>query len=163
MRLNKYLFPLLIAMLFINALWGHDIHISRCKAKVSGHKFSGKLTFFKDDFMTALEKWHGKSLVGFSNEAFDQLKIDYLKANFSAIANKNITLKLVLTGHKEDKKSIWFRFKFECETEIKSLKIIQTTLFEPFPQQVNMMHVHAENREYHYAFSTTSQAWQVQF
>lgn len=163
MRLQNYLSLLLAAALFINALWAHDIHISRCQSAVSGQVFGGKLTFFKDDFMAALAKWHGKSLDGLPDTAFDRLKAAYLATHFSVIVNENTALKLALTDHGEDKQSIWFHFKFESQTEITALKIGQSALFEPFPDQVNIMHVHASGQEYHHVFSAASREWHVQF
>ena len=134
--------PLLFALwvcLFSGMMFGHDIHISYGTATLSEKTLSVKVTFYKDDFMTALKNWRGSALQGLSDKDFDQLKRDYLRHHFEVFANDHQQLQLHIETHNEDAQSIWFQLRFRAAAPIDRLTLRYRALTDEFSNQMNLL------------------------
>ena len=147
MIIAVYLLNILLNLSFTGSNLIHSIHISFGKVEISSTHVSGKINFYKDDFMKALKKLNGGNLNGLDNEEYDKLKYRYISQFFTVRVNENDYLKLIITDNQEDDSSIWFSFRFTSEKHIDAITIVCTALFEIYNDQMNMFVFSIENRE----------------
>jgi len=147
MIIAVYLLNVLLSLSFTGSNLIHDIHISFGKAEIFSTHVSGKINFYKDDFMKALKKLNDGSLNGLNDKEYDKLKYRYLSRFFTVQVNENDYLKLIITDNREDNSSIWFSFRFTSEKHIDDITIVCTALFEIYNDQMNMFLFSIENRE----------------
>jgi len=159
MRLLKhYLFTLALLAGWL-PLTAHDIHISYGEARAGEGEFSGRVSFYKDDFLKALANRLGGGREG----NFVQLAGEYLQEHFTVTASRNGQLSLTITEFGEDGASIWFRFKFSCGEKTASLTIRHTALLEEFSDQMNLLTVHAGEDSRSLIFSKSSPEKTLEF
>ncbi len=144
-------------------LYGHDIHISYGKAKLSEKNLSVKVTFYKDDFMQALQNWRGRSLQGLSNNDFDQLKLDYLRRHFEVFINDNQQLQLSIETHNEDEQSIWFELHFQASTQINALTLKYRVLTAEFSNQMNLLTIQKTQKKKNLIFKSGQTEQTIRF
>ena len=147
MIIAVYLLNILFNLSFTGSNLIHGIHISFGKAEITSTHVSGKINFYKDDFMKALKKLNYGNLDGLNKKEYDKLKYRYLNRFFTIQVNENNYLKLIITDNQEDDSSIWFSFRFTSEKHIYSITIVCTALFELYNDQMNMFVFSIENRE----------------
>ncbi len=147
MIIAVYILNVLLNLSFTGSNLIHGIHISFGKAEISSTHISGKINFYKDDFMKALKKLNDGNLNGLNNKEYDKLKYRYLSRFFTVQVNENDFLKLIITDNQEDESSIWFSFRFTSEKHIDAITIVCTALFELYTDQMNMFVFSIENRE----------------
>jgi len=147
MIIAVYILNVLLNLSFTGSNLIHGIHISFGKAEIFSTHISGKINFYKDDFMKALKKLNDGNLNGLNNKEYDKLKYRYLSRYFTVQVNENDFLKLIITDNQEDESSIWFSFRFTSEKHIDAITIVCTALFELYTDQMNMFVFSIENRE----------------
>lgn len=151
--LKPYLFTLAL-LLGWQPLPAHDIHISYGEARLGTFEFSGRVSFYKDDFLKALAKWRGSSQALSAGE-FAQSARAYLQAHLAA-ADRGRPLSLTVSEFEEDAASLWFYFQFTSAEKIASLTIRHSALLEEFGDQMNLLTVHTGEDSQSLIFSKSS-------
>lgn len=129
------LFSTLIAVWFVAAVsrleGRHDIHIGYCRAVVLPTVVSGKITYYKDDFLAALrqhqEKHQLKSLDFYS----------YLSQHLQ-LQEGGKPIPLIVDQYGEDESTIWFTFKFYFKHSSRTLTLVHTSLADLHSDQLNI-------------------------
>jgi hypothetical protein len=140
----------------------HDVHISYCKAEVTGTTWSAKVTYYKDDFMKALRAWRGSEIAGLPAAELKRLYAGYLESHFRLMSNNAvIPWKWIFKG--EDGTSIWFELRAEPATRVGSATIEHTALFKEYGDQMNLMLLKASGKEYNFIFTSSKPSASVAF
>lgn len=124
----------------------HAIHLSFGRAEISNKTIDGEISFYKDDFFTALRRHYGKNLTGLKRDQYSKLKYEYLNKHFNVKADGSF-LKLLLTGNNEDESLIKFEFRFETNAQINKIIIKHNSLISEFSDQMNLLNILTFNGE----------------
>lgn len=125
----------------------HNIHIGLANIVVEENTVSGKIIFYKDDFLKSLKKLNNNSLMKLNADRYDELKHRHMQKFLKAVANNKEKLLLIPTGNGENETSVWLTFKCLAREKIDSLKITWTALFELFDDQMNILNIKTGNDE----------------
>lgn len=139
----------------------HSIHISYGEAIVSGNEMSGKITFYKDDFMKALKKLNSNSLRNLTDKQFDEMKLKYLRDHLAVYADGR-ELTLTITHNNENESSIWFNFKFTYAGEINTIEIKNNSLIEEFSDQMNLLNISSSSSDQSLIFTDGKQKQKIE-
>ncbi|MDB5035144.1 MAG: hypothetical protein JWQ98_2385 [Chlorobi bacterium] len=126
----------------------HDVHISYCKSQLTRTSLSGKVSYYKDDFVKALRNRQGTAFYGQGPARLEQAITAYMRQNFTATTGAGEKLPLIITSTGIDETSIWFNFTFSSSAPISSISIGNTVLFQEFRDQMNMINVKTPTGEH---------------
>ncbi|MEP7220871.1 MAG: DUF6702 family protein [Bacteroidota bacterium] len=126
----------------------HDVHISYCKAQLSRTSLSGKVSYYKDDFVKALRNRQGTAFYGQGPAQLEAAITAYMRQNFTATTSAGEKLPLIITSTGLDESSIWFNFAFSSSAPITSILISNSVLFQEFREQMNMVNVKTPSGEH---------------
>ena len=141
----------------------HSIHISYCNATATPTEFSGKASYYKDDFFLALKNWKGGNVNGLTDDDWNKLKYDYLSEKLRAISDNTAPLKLTIESSGEDVSEIWFQFRFTTQTSMHSLNVSQSILFREYSDQSNIMMIQTATKQYNHVFVPSDSTFTIIF
>jgi len=161
MRFAGIAFATIVTISF--AAHAHNIHISYCKATAAPDVFTGKVTYYKDDFFLALRNWRGGALQATSNDDWSRLKLSFLQEKLHAIADGSLPVPINVDSSGEDASSIWFYFRFAPSHPMHTIAIIHTLLFKEYMDQTNIMMIHANSADCSHVFVSSDSTYTVTF
>jgi len=144
----------------------HNIHISYCKATAAPEMFTGKVTYYKDDFFLALKNWRGSdSNAGssLSNNDWTRLKLSFMQEKLRAVADGSLPIALAIDSTGEDASSIWFYFRFAPPQPMHTIIITHTLLFGEYMDQTNIMMIHTDAKDCSHVFVPSDSTYALTF
>ncbi len=142
--------PLMVAL--CGASPRHDVHISYCKAELTGRTLTGTVTIYRDDFIKALRNWKGIELHTLAGSAMLGAVTEFLDGHLSATADgRRLPLMIISTG--TDNASMRFTFSYTSASPIGSMTFSNTILFAEYGDQMNLMAVKTPKRDYNFIFT----------
>jgi len=143
---------LLLPILLCGASPRHDVHISYCKADMTGRTLTGTVTIYRDDFIKALRNWKGIELHTLAGGAMLAAVTEFLDRHLAATADgRRLPLTIVSTG--TDNASMRFTFSYTSASPIVSMTFSNTILFTEYGDQMNLMAVKTPKRDYNFIFT----------
>ena len=123
----------------------HKYYVGLTEVNIDSKKHSLDVStkLFMDDLEAGLLKSYNKKVdlsTSVNNKEVQQLLMNYLDANFKINVGGKL-LKLKFVGYEVENDAVW------CYSEVTSFKgkgtvsILNTLLYESFPEQVNLMNV----------------------
>jgi len=150
-------------MLTVSLAAAHSIHISYCKANATATCFSGKVTYYKDDFFMALRNWKSGNIAGLSNDDWTNAKKQFLQSQLRATDDNSTALVLSITASGEDESSIWFEFQFTSSAPLHTLTVTETMLFKEYMDQTNIMMIHTDAKDLNHVFTPSDNTYSITF
>lgn len=147
MKLKKYVAILLLIPLF--AFTVHKYYISLCEIEYVKEQKSLQITIgmFIDDIEFTLNRNHNTTLnLATKNEIehIDSYYSEYLNKHFKIIVN-NTQKSYLFIGKEYDDDIVRFYLEITDINEIKSIEVINTSLFRDFENQQNIIKINANN------------------
>ena len=147
MKFKKQVALLLLIPLF--AFTAHKYYISLCEIEYVKEQKSLQITIgmFIDDIEFTLNKNHNTTLnLATDNEVehIDKYYSEYLKKHFKILINNNLK-SFVFIGKEYDGDIVRFYLEVTDINEIKSIEIMNTSLFRDFENQQNIIKINANN------------------
>jgi len=135
----------------------HPVHVSITNMEYEKEKSKITISFkvFNDDFRLLFIHLNETDIDLQKPENYENYKdlIDeYFKSHFTVTSHEKNKLELVSTNWKLNAESIWFYYEIPLDSEIRSLKITNSILFDLFYDQKNLLIFKANNHEKGYQF-----------
>jgi len=148
MRRNLYFFCLLLVIPIL-ALGVHKHYISLTKVDFIKEKKVIQVTmkFFIDDIELALENKHGQAMeltTKDENKMADKFLEGYIRQKFKVWVNEEEKAYAYL-GKEYENNEVFFYLELENISDIKTIEIQNSMLFEEFEEQQNYIKLNIEN------------------
>ncbi len=147
MKFKKYIALLLLIPLF--AFTMHKYYISLCEIEFVKDQKLLQITLgiFIDEIEFTLNKNHDTILNLATNnevEHIDNYYSEYLKKHFKVVINNSLK-SFIFIGKEYDDDIVRFYLEINEINEIKSIEIMNTSLFRDFENQQNIIKINANN------------------
>lgn len=144
-----------VLIALFNAYSFHDIHIGYGTAELKEGKFSGTLSYYKDDFYKAVSTWYRRDILLMNKDQRTDAMDSYIKNYFRVWeSSKQIVAKDL--SIREDETTVVYTFTFAVSSKIKELKIDHRAIFETYTDHINIMNFSAFGKEYSYIFKPSA-------
>lgn len=120
----------------------HPFHVSINEIEFNNKENSIEITkkVFTDDLERGLKNSGNSIFISKNNDSqLESLLQEYLNEKFKINVNGKVE-KLIFIGYEIEEDAVWCYLQIEKVKNIKKLDVYDTTLFEIFPDQVNLVH-----------------------
>lgn len=136
--------PKLALFSFLALVRFHSIHISYAKGEVSDSTVHVRVSYYKDDFMTALSDWYAHASTSFEGDRLQNVQVMYFKNFFRIWGGAHFTHQLELSRYSlnDDGTSLIFDVTFTSDSLITMLTIDHRAICEEYSDQMNILTIH---------------------
>lgn len=147
----------LTVLVIISMLRFHSIHISYGKAEVTDRTVHIKVSYYKDDYMKAVDQWYGNKLSTFTAQQVNDAQIGYFKNFFRLWSGEKFTHPLAIVNYQlnDDATSVIFEATFTSDIPISLLTVDHRSMLKEYNDQSNILSLHGFGKEYN-VISTAS-------
>ncbi len=155
MKNTKY--SLLFSVLLLSALVTnnfaafrlHRYHTSltRMDYKDKEKIIETSMQLFTHDLVPVLEERTKKKIDLEKTPDVDRMIFDYLSENFILKDNQGIARKIKWVGKEIDVDTIWVYLEISCEQSPENNRLQNTTFFESFPEQTNLVTMRFDDKK----------------
>ena len=131
----------ILSLVILLALRFHSIHISYASAEANGSTVHFKVSYYKDDFLKAVDNWYGGKTSSFSPETLRAAEIEYLRNYLRLWSGRQFSHQLALSSYTitEDGLSIIFETNFTSDIPITQLSIDHRVICKEYSVQTNIL------------------------
>lgn len=122
----------------------HSIHISYAHADQRGDALHVHVTYFKDDFFSAMHAWKSSAPAG--DAEWTAKKLAYLQSVWNVAVN-GVSLPLAIASSTEDGQSLSFELDFRGIAPHENIFVSHRALFDLYGDESNLLTIHTTSSD----------------
>lgn len=142
----------------------HAVHISYGDITIAHDSLKGNLTFFKDDWGRATERWYGKSITSEPIGVQEQMECEYLKAHVRFwIDGFRSPISISPRVKSEEGQSVTYEFTTTVPAGSHSIIIDSRAIVTEYSDQMNLLTVTTGNASKNLVLTNDNSFATIQF
>jgi hypothetical protein len=141
-----------ITVLYVTLIHPFFVSMTDINYNGKGKELEISVRVFTDDFENTLRKYHTSKidiLNPANQEEMNGFVNDYIQKHLQLKVNGQ-TVQLNFVGYEQQSESIWTYFEVKNINNVQKIDIVNSLLHDYNSNEINMLHVRANNKEFSY-------------